>query len=133
MRDHMKRRGLGAIALLSILVMSGCGTIFRGANRRVGIVVNPSDADVSLYRWSGGRLVGPVASPKEQIAETSGVFSRGDIPSETRTLVPQPPARGVRCRTQRPSTVSPGSVQRRTQRLGAARIDLGGCAHTRKS
>lgn len=65
MRGHDHPGMAAVLAFLGAFSLNACGTMLRGPDRRVHLEVNPSDAEVSVYRWTGDRLRDPVRSAQE--------------------------------------------------------------------
>jgi hypothetical protein len=58
-----QRQWLNAgVAVIGVLV-NGCATMFVGTTQNVGLDVQPAGAQVTMYRWDGTVVAGPVTSP----------------------------------------------------------------------
>ena len=63
------------ILVVSILIVSlcinatGCGTIFNGTHQEIPVSIAPSGTEVTVYRWSGEIVSGPMNSPGEMTIE----------------------------------------------------------------
>lgn len=52
------------IAVVTLaMTASGCASILSGSHQKLELSVQPPGTEVSAYRWTGERMVGPVTSP----------------------------------------------------------------------
>ena len=58
------KRLLALLCACTLLVNgTGCATILTGTRQDVPVSVSPTGTEVSVYRWNGDRIAGPLASP----------------------------------------------------------------------
>jgi len=50
-----------------LFASSGCATMISGSRQKLTVDMKPANSEVSVYRWNGERVAGPLTSPGESV------------------------------------------------------------------